>query len=80
MQYTEYFSQMICEDKSFKLSHDQLRRMLNIVYVEGCLTEASSNRVRYLRLLRYLTNGEPPNVLYYEMKLLSETYYRKTDS
>lgn len=76
MQYTEYFSRQIMQDGINWISQDQFRRMMNIVFIEGCLQEAP-NKVAHKRVLRMLTEGEPPNVLYMHMKMLSDSLHFK---
>ncbi|CAM3258155.1 hypothetical protein [Aequorivita lipolytica] len=52
---------------------------MNIVFIEGCLAGAK-NAAHLQYLLNTLTNNQEPNNLYFEMKLLSETHYRKQNN
>ncbi|TXD70575.1 hypothetical protein [Aequorivita lipolytica] len=79
MKYTNYFSQIITEKDISNLSTDQFKRIMNIVFIEGCLAGAK-NAAHLQYLLNTLTNNQEPNNLYFEMKLLSETHYRKQNN
>ncbi len=49
---------------------------MNIVFLEGCLSNAK-NTERLKKALQVLTDNQEPNILYFEIKLLSEIHYRK---
>jgi|TARA_R100000479_G_scaffold174871_1_gene124280 hypothetical protein len=82
MKYTYYFSDRIRNDGVPKLNQEQFRRMMNIVFVEGMLTAFSQpsvdridlmhKRYRDIKSLNELTNRLRPEILYDQMKRLSE--------
>lgn len=76
MIYTNYFSENITEDFIRKLSYDQFKRLMNIIFLEGCLSGAK-NTTHLRTTLKILTDNQDPNILYFEMNMLSETYFRK---
>ncbi|MAO10889.1 MAG: hypothetical protein CMC07_08410 [Flavobacteriaceae bacterium] len=82
MKYTYYFSDRIRNDGVPKLNQEQFRRMMNIVFVEGMLTafnqpsvdriDLMHKRYRDIKSLNELTKRLRPEILYDQMKRLSE--------
>jgi hypothetical protein len=83
MNYTSYFSQKFKKHGIPKLSIDQYFRLMNIVYLEGKLSnykdfdEIMSSKSIHIQIqISKLTNELHPVHLYLEMISLSEKHFK----
>ena len=83
MEYCNYFKSKFERDGFPKLSIDQLNRLLNIIYLEGKISNFNNfdginsiKRIKIEIMLSKLTKNLHPVYLLIDMKMQSDAYYK----